>query len=158
MNALFAYGTLLFPEVLRAVTGRELPSVGATLDRFVRRRVIGELFPAIVAAGVNERVEGVLYLGLDLLDWRRLDLFEGDLYQRLGVVVRCAAVESTVAPAPRRDGVAGTREAQVYVLHDRWRHRLDDVPWEPEAFARDHLAAFAARLGRASQPRARSDD
>jgi gamma-glutamylcyclotransferase (GGCT)/AIG2-like uncharacterized protein YtfP len=158
MNALFAYGTLLFPEVLRAVAGRALPSRVATLPGFARWRLIGEIFPAVVAAAEQDRVSGVLYVGLDSDEWRRLDEFEGELYERRAVTVGVVGAESTSVAPVAGASFAATRPAFTYVLRDGWRHRLAAAPWDPEAFARDHLDAFAARLVRASEPRARPDD
>jgi gamma-glutamylcyclotransferase (GGCT)/AIG2-like uncharacterized protein YtfP len=135
MTTLFAYGTLLFPEVLTAVTGRALAAEPAALDGYVRRCVIGEIFPAIVEADRGDRVAGLLYLGVDDRTWNRLDRFEGDLYER------------------RRVKIA-TRDAFTYVLGSAWRHRLGAEPWDPAAFARDHLDAFLARLAGSGDPRA----
>jgi gamma-glutamylcyclotransferase (GGCT)/AIG2-like uncharacterized protein YtfP len=137
MSALFAYGTLLFPDVLRLVAGRVPVGQPAALDRFVRRRVVGEIFPAIVEGDDGDRVSGILYSGLEQSEWDRLDRFEGELYERREVVLD------------------GRRAASTYVLGPSWRHRLGPEPWDPEAFARDHLDAFVARLARASDPRAR---
>jgi gamma-glutamylcyclotransferase (GGCT)/AIG2-like uncharacterized protein YtfP len=136
MTPLFAYGTLLFPEVVRAVVGRTLAGEPATLGGYLRRGVIGEIFPAIVEGGEHERVAGVLYTGLDEREWARLDRFEGDLYQR------------------RRVAVAG-RDAFTYVLAGPWRHRLAAEHWDPATFARDHLAVFLARLSSSEDARAR---
>jgi gamma-glutamylcyclotransferase (GGCT)/AIG2-like uncharacterized protein YtfP len=136
MTCLFAYGTLVFPGVLRAVVGRLVPAERATLDGYLRRSVIGEIFPAIVEGDAQDRVSGVIYLGLEDHDWRRLDRFEGDLYERRRVTVE-------------------SRDAFTYVLAPPWRHRLASQPWDSDAFARDHLAAFLARLTRAADPRAR---
>jgi hypothetical protein len=136
MTSLFAYGTLVFPEVLRAVAGRTMAGEPATLAGFSRRGVIGEIFPAIVEAREQDRVAGVLYAGLVPGEWLRLDRFDGDLYERRLVTE------------------AG-RQAFTYVLAPPWRHRLAAEPWDPASFARDHLAAFLARLTRAEDPRAR---
>jgi gamma-glutamylcyclotransferase (GGCT)/AIG2-like uncharacterized protein YtfP len=145
VSTLFAYGTLLFPEVFLAVTGRrEASSSAATLRGFVRRRVVGEIFPAIVEAEERDRVIGVIWSGLDERDLDRLDVFEGDLYQRRRVEVG----------APR----ASDREVWTYVLAAAWRHRLGAEPWDPLAFERDHLVAFVDRLARSLAPRARSAD
>jgi len=139
MNRLFAYGTLLFPEVLRVVTGRALDARPATLDRHRRHRVVGEIFPAVIEAGDDDRVVGALYDGLTGDDWRRLDRFEGDLYDRRVVVVRCGGARV---------------EAQTYVLGAAARHRLDARAWDPEAFALEHLAGFLERIRRGPEPRA----
>jgi gamma-glutamylcyclotransferase (GGCT)/AIG2-like uncharacterized protein YtfP len=136
MTSLFAYGTLVFPEVLSAVAGRPLAREPATLEGYLRRGVIGEIFPAIVEGAEHDRVAGVLYAGLDSREWARLDRFEGDLYVRRRVTV-------------------ARGDAFAYVLAARWRHRLAAQPWDPAAFARDHLAAFLARLTTAEDPRAR---
>ncbi len=136
MTTLFAYGTLLFPEVLKAVVGRSPFAEPATLDGYLRRVVIGEIFPAIVEGDQRDLVAGVLYAGLDDRAWSRLDRFEGDLYER------------------RRVRIAG-REACTYVLAGAWRHRLGADPWDPVVFARDHLDAFLARLAGAADRRAR---
>ena len=85
--------------------------------------MIGEIFPAIIEGDRHDRVAGVLYVGLDDRAWRRLDRFEGDLYERR--LVRIA-----------------TRDAFTYVLAGTWRHRLAAEPWDPAAFARDHLDAL----------------
>ena len=136
MTTLFAYGTLLFPDVLAAVVGRSLTAEPATLGGYVRRGVIGEIFPAMVEGERHDRVVGVLYVGLDDREWSRLDRFEGDLYERHRVRI-------------------GTRDAFTYVLASAWRHRLGVEPWDPDAFARDHLEAFLARLAGAKDPHAR---
>jgi gamma-glutamylcyclotransferase (GGCT)/AIG2-like uncharacterized protein YtfP len=139
MTTLFAYGTLLFEPVLRAVVGRAFESRPAVLPGFVRRRVNGEIFPAIVESDADDSVVGVLYLDLDPDAWRRLDRFEGQLYTRRPVVVRCDAE---------------ARPAQTYVLQPSFRDRLGHEPWDADSFARQHLETFAARLGGMRDPRA----
>ena len=106
---LFAYGTLMWPEVLESVIGRRLEGCPAVLDGFVRLRVKGEHYPAVVSrdGGV---VEGIVYSGLSVEDFRHLDRFEGEEYERMGRPV---------------DGV----EAQVYVLGRNFRHMAEDAIW-----------------------------
>ena len=139
MTNLFAYGTLVFEPVLRAVAGRSLDSRPATLHGFLRRSVTGEIFPAVVESAAGDAVSGVLYLDLDDEAWRRLDRFEGELYARRSVVVRCDGED---------------RPAFTYVLEPRFRDRLGSEPWDPASFAREHLEAFVARLARMRDPRA----
>jgi gamma-glutamylcyclotransferase (GGCT)/AIG2-like uncharacterized protein YtfP len=139
MKSLFAYGTLLFSPVLRAVVGRTLDSRPATLHGYVRRRVVGEIFPAIVEWEADESVAGVIYLDLDDDAWRRLDRFEGELYSRRSVLVRCGGSE---------------QPASTYVLDPAFHDRLGPEPWDVDSFASEHLESFVARLGRMRDPRA----
>ena len=46
---LFAYGTLMVPEVLRAVTGREFTWREAVLRGYVRLTVRGQSYPGVFA-------------------------------------------------------------------------------------------------------------
>ena len=119
---LFAYGTLMWPEVLEAVMGRRLASTPATLAGFKRLRVRGASYPVVVPSA-GGRVEGVLYRGLSHGELRRLDAFEGGEYDR---------VERTV------DGVL----AQVYVLAEAFRHIAEETEWTPDQMTEKDLAAF----------------
>jgi hypothetical protein len=76
--AVFAYGTLLFPEVVEIVVGRRLPVVPATLADHRRARLVDRVYPGIV--------EHASVLGKEL---RRLpdslaDLRADDLLERVG--------------------------------------------------------------------------
>lgn len=119
---LFAYGTLMWPEVLESVIGRHLDGVRATLGGYQRRRIIGEHYPAIIPAS-GEVVDGILYENLTEADFLHLDLFEGEEYDRVTVQI-------------------GNIEAQAYVLAERWRHIMDKQPWLPEHLSPEHLAIF----------------
>lgn len=121
---LFAYGTLMWTEVLESVIGRPLAGVPATLAGYRRIRMRGVHYPAVVSSR-NDEVAGVLYDGLSEADFRNLDRFEGEEYERL--TVRVAA-----------------SEAEVYVLSDAWMHLAEDRPWHPEDLKAEHLAAFRA--------------
>ncbi len=119
---LFSYGTLMWPEVLEAVIGRRLEGVAASLSGYVRLRVRGEHYPAVVPSARDE-VEGVLYQNLNTDDFRHLDRFEGREYDR--TVVRIGDVD-----------------AQVYVLAGPWYHLAEQRPWYAEEMRPEHLAAF----------------
>lgn len=120
---LFAYGTLMWPEVLQAVVGRRLYGIPAVLSGFERKRVKGELYPALVASQPGDVVEGILYLDLAEEEFRYLDRFEGEEYDRQTVRI-------------------GKAHAQVYVLADAWLHRADTRAWHPEDMQTDRLEAF----------------
>lgn len=127
---LFAYGTLMFPEVLRAVCGVDLPATPAVLHGYARRPVRGHGFPAIVAEP-GASTDGMLIENLSAALWRRLDEFESDFYDRL-----------PVAPV-RADGVATT--ACAYVVAPRYRQRLGAGEWSPAHFRATQLDAYLAR-------------
>jgi gamma-glutamylcyclotransferase (GGCT)/AIG2-like uncharacterized protein YtfP len=127
VTALFAYGTLMLPAVMEAVTGRRFPGRAAVLRGFARHRLRGRLYPAAVEAP-GALLQGRLYEGIDPATLARLDRFEGPLYERRRV---------TVEPAPG----AGV-EAELYVLAASWRAELIPEPWDGAAFAALHLGAY----------------
>ncbi|GAB4239731.1 MAG: hypothetical protein Kow00109_14590 [Acidobacteriota bacterium] len=125
---LFAYGTLMFADVLRAVLGRVIPGDAAVLEGFVRRRVRGTIYPGIVPG--SGTVKGVLYEGLQPADWILLDRFEGDEYQRERVAVLKAGAADPVA-------------CWTYVYRTEWAGRLEGE-WAPEGLEPRILAEFTA--------------
>jgi gamma-glutamylcyclotransferase (GGCT)/AIG2-like uncharacterized protein YtfP len=132
LSALFAYGTLLFPEVLRAVTGRSFASRPARLEGYARRRFRREVFPGLAPAP-GAHTPGRVYLGVDAGSLARLDDFEGARYARRPVRVRTA------------DGAA--LSAFAYVVRPQHLAALEDAPWDEEQFARGgERARFLARI------------
>ena len=125
VNHLFAYGTLMWPEVLEAVIGRPLSGVPATLSGFRRMRVKQAFYPALVNSHSRDTVEGVLYRDLAAEDFRCLDRFEGGEYERKHVCI-------------------ATEPAHVYVLSHAWRHLADARPWRPEDMPKEQLEAFCS--------------
>lgn len=121
---LFAYGTLMWPEVLEAVTGRRMTGTKAVLEGYTRRRVKGEHYPVVIQS-LEDSVEGVLYEGLTEREVQVLDDFEGEAYDRV-------VHEFNGAPA------------FVYVLSDDWKHIAESLPWNPADFNAEHLAAFCS--------------
>ncbi len=121
---LFAYGTLMWPEVLESVIGRRPAAEPAVLAGFRRQRVKGEHYPVMVRLA-ESAVEGMLYRGLTDEEFRHLDLFEGAEYDRAGVHVN-------------------ETPAIAYLLSHDWKHIADAQAWEPEQLKPEHLAAFCA--------------
>lgn len=124
---LFAYGSLMDPEILRQVAGELPPRRPATLSGYERRRLRGQPYPGI-RPREEGTVEGVLYAGLSPQAAARLDRFEGEAYRRQPVVVRLA------------DG--SRRPAEAYVL--RSAEALDPEEWSFEEFLRTGKASFLA--------------
>lgn len=123
---LFAYGTLIIPEIFSEVTARNYEPESAVLKDYARFRLEGESFPAIVKAK-GRSTEGVIYRMIDPTAFRRLDAFEGELYVRTPVLVKTGA---------------GVDLAVTYVLKDIYRHRLTNLPWSPEAFRENEKDRF----------------
>lgn len=131
-EALFAYGTLQFPDIMAAVTGRERTGKWAVLDGYARFGIRDEPFPGIVPSEPH-RVEGVLYTGVTPAERRRVDIFEGDPYHRETVTVRLP-----------EDGT--WMEAITYVIRPRWRTVLSPSGWDPEEFARRWHDTYVERI------------
>ena len=131
VDCLFAYGTLLAPELLHSVIGRRLEGDPAVLEDYVCRRVRRAAYPAIIKlTGASTR--GNVYCGIDNLAWQRLDDFEASLYER-------QLVEPT-----KLDG--SPIMAYTYVIADTHKERLTDEAWNFEDFRRLHLQKYLNRL------------
>ena len=126
----FAYGSLIFEEVMYAVTGRHFEHCEAILVGYSRYQVRNASYPGLIQQ-INGRIEGVLYKDLDTLSWRQLDRFEGEYYARTAVHVMIDWEETT--------------EAETYVFRETHRSLLSDEPWDSERFRMEHLDAFLGR-------------
>lgn len=124
-DCLFAYGSLMYPEVWGLLTGGGHRREPARIHGFNRRRRRGEVYPVVYAG--SESVEGILYWGLSAWELERLDRFEGSEYQRRRVAATTAG---------------GRRvETWVYVFTGDPREVTED-PWDPGWFEREGLEAF----------------
>jgi len=131
LDRLFCYGTLEFPALMHAVSGRRYPAVSAELPGYGRYRVRGEVFPGLLREP-GASTAGTLYGGLGPAQLRMLDRYEGPLYRRRRVrVYDCRG----------RDCVAW-----VYVIAARESRRLSAEPWDREAFAAYHLTDYLRAL------------
>jgi gamma-glutamylcyclotransferase (GGCT)/AIG2-like uncharacterized protein YtfP len=124
---IFTYGSLMFPSVMKAVTGREFSSEKARLRNHARFKVKGESYPGLTPLE-GAVTEGVLYRDVDALSVRRLDDFEGELYER------------TEIPADTLEGESLT--AQTYVIKAQYRDRLSSEEWDPKHFEKADLFDF----------------
>ena len=131
--ALFSYGSLVFPEVMRAVTGRSFAHEPARLFGWRRTLFRGRTYPGIRAdAAVS--TPGTLWHGVDPRSAERLDRFETSDYERRVLRVRIAG--------------GAEREAHVYVVRAGSLAQLSQQPWERSRFARESLAGFLRALRR----------
>jgi len=145
MQDLFAYGTLMCADIMRAVSGCPNPAGTAGLLRgHTRLCVRGEHYPGLVPRP-GARVEGIVYRAVPAAAWARLDRFEGDLYVRTVVDVELA------------DGV--TRRARTYLVRPERTGCLEERVWALEDFLRhgktefeSAYAGYAAIMAAAGAP------
>ncbi|WP_462185671.1 MULTISPECIES: gamma-glutamylcyclotransferase family protein [unclassified Frankia] len=126
---LFVYGTLLFPEVVRALIGR-VPQAGpATVTGWRAARLRDRLYPGLVptaeADGPDRATAGLVLLGLAPRERAILDAFEGEAYEARPLVLA--------------DGLP----AMAYL----WRDLAEAMPenWDARVFADRHLTDYALR-------------
>lgn len=121
---LFVYGLLMFPELLRGLTGQRFAMREAVLPEHVRLTLRHPGWPPVGAAisASGEQVDGVLLQDVDGDSLALLDCFE-DL--RAGLYVRR---RRTVIVAD------GESTAEVYLCGDQVRGHLAGT-WDAGAFA-----------------------
>lgn len=125
---IFTYGTLMVAEIMAQVSGCSLSGVEATLNGFVRYGVKDEQYPGVIALP-GSSVQGILYRDVQPDALARLDLFEGDLYHRRQVQVRC---HDTTVLVP----------AMVYAIKPQYSHVLTGEPWDFQHFLRNGRELF----------------
>ena len=81
MRNIFTYGTLIFPEILSAVTGRGFTSEAFSIDDYTSFAVHDQVFPGAVFSE-SDVLDGRLYSNVDDRSVAILDIFEGELYDR----------------------------------------------------------------------------
>lgn len=124
---LFAYGTLMDPEIMAQVSGVLCRSEKAILHQFVRKTVRGEVYPAIIMQQ-GSSVDGVVYFDVSAAAYERLDKFEGSLYVRTETAVICDSGECV--------------KAHAYVIKAGHGHQLSDADWSYEKFRANHKRLF----------------
>ncbi|KAF2742076.1 hypothetical protein M011DRAFT_482039 [Sporormia fimetaria CBS 119925] len=136
----FFYGTLMAPAVLNRVVSRAIPPqtiCSALLPQHQRHRVRDADYPAVLpSSSSSASVRGTVVTGLTDSDIWRLDIFEGDEYERRRVRVRVLAADDM--------GVEGEGEevdAETYI----WvagEERLEKREWDFEGFVRDKMVRW----------------
>ena len=134
MAKLFAYGTLMCPDIMRDVCGVDTTGLVARLAAFRRLRVRNEDYPGIVPSPAHS-VTGMVYPDVHDTAWRLLDAFEGEMYSREQVQVRLAT--------------GNWLDAQAYVIRPAFRGFLEDRDWDFEQFLHD---GGKARFRRSYRP------
>jgi gamma-glutamylcyclotransferase (GGCT)/AIG2-like uncharacterized protein YtfP len=126
---LFTYGSLMIASVMHAVTGQNFQRRKASLRDYARFKLKGESYPGITYHK-GAFTDGIIYLDVDALSLKRLDEFEGEVYERVSVRVETDQGESLTG--------------ETYVIKREYRKLLSSEPWDLEEFKKDHLKEFMA--------------
>lgn len=127
MDHCFAYGTLMCEDIMEEVAGCNHSAHPGLLKGFWRCSVRGELYPGIIPRE-DYNVPGIVYRDVSSDEWRRLDDFEGELYERRKVQIMLP------------DG--GTLWAGTYVVKPEFISRLAPVDWHFEDFLENGKSLF----------------
>jgi hypothetical protein len=122
----------MFPEVWRAIVGRDSLAERAQVTGYVVHRVRDGVYPVMLEAGSDSVVDGLVYRGVEASVIATLDAYESELYNR----VEIAATFDTGETAP----------AQAYVLPKSRRQFSSGEPWDGATFAREQLAQYLRRI------------
>ena len=121
---------------MHAVTARHFRSQKAILRDYARFRVKGESYPGIIPV-TDAITEGILYFNVNEFSLEQLDIFEGDLYERIGV--RVETEEKEMIPEPVVDIVqdefpeykAEIKEVlDSCPIHTHYEDSLDPTTWD----------------------------
>ena len=124
---IFAYGTLMIPSVMHAITARHFRSQKAILRDYARFTVKGESYPGIIPVR-GAITEGIICLNVDELSLGQLDTFEGDLYQRTRIRVETEG--------------KGILNTETYVIQSKYLGYLSLKGWDVKKFIKKDLEVF----------------
>ena len=130
----FFYGTLMDPDVRRAVLGLRAPASAeaATLIGWRRVSIPGETYPTVVREP-GGCVEGVPVRGLDYLSCRQLTAYEGRDYALVDVGVTAGQ---------------GGQQIPAMMFATIAQVRLGSGDWSLAAWTRRHKRATLAAIAR----------
>jgi gamma-glutamylcyclotransferase (GGCT)/AIG2-like uncharacterized protein YtfP len=135
-TTLFVYGTLLFDEIVQALTCRTFQTTPALLRGFVRRSIARqgqtEAYPAITPED-SGRVRGRLLLEVDSVSARWIHAFESEPPDYQLTPVRVESEDGEIIPAT------------TYVARPYLAAQLSG-PWNPAGFEQRHLARYVGNL------------
>lgn len=106
-------------DIMFKVADCQLDYCQAVLNNFFRSKMHGREYPGMVEQP-KAQVSGVLYYNLSPEALKRLDAFEGEMYQRQAVEV----LSKEHGPA----------RAMTYVIKPRYRDQLTDEEWDFDYF------------------------
>jgi len=127
---LFAYGTLMAPQIIQRVIGRVPESEPAHVLGFHRFTVQNQNFPGLIrSADPKDRVDGLLYHAITADEWNALDAYEDDFYVLEEIAIHLASSQA---------------RARTYLVPPRASHVLNSDPWDFDDFVQHHLRKYLA--------------
>lgn len=123
----FAYGTLMYNGVMKALAGRTFPTIPASIKGFRRVCLKDRVYPAMIPAE-NSTVHGILHREVDRDTCESLQRFEDDFYQHQWLEVLAA------------DG--HYYRALVFVIAQPTHPLILDLDWDPGAFMEKQMAGY----------------
>ncbi len=124
---LFVYGTLMWPQVLRTLTGSSWVTEDAVLIGFKRCRIKGAVYPGIKKDSTSS-VKGKVVRGLGEKEILILDQFEGDAYERIRVQVKTGSNKE--------------EEVFTYIIREAYKHILSDQEWKETDLSDEDIKGF----------------
>ena len=125
-HALFAYGTLSFPEILGALLGRPIEGKPAQIIGYKNVRIRNRVYPGLIIG--DSPVEGLLYSDISVDEFRLLNSFEGKFYV------------PEMAKARLADGQIF--DATTYVIAKANLSKATNEVWNKKLFAQTYLERY----------------
>ena len=127
---LFAYGTLIFEEILSKLLGAEHISIPGLLENYKIIKFYNAEYPGIIP-DIESNVSGKIIFGINEQDISILDAYEGVMYKRSILKVKALSKEY---------------DCHVYVVDDNYREELSEEPWCPIDFKNNSLNNYMKNL------------
>lgn len=129
MTNLFVYGALMYDEVWNRIVSGEFRKTNAELSGYRRLAVKDEDYPGLVKS--SGTVEGYIWFGIDDENLKKLDVFEGEYYERISAF----AVDNT----------GNKIEVDIYYFRNKYHHLFEDHEWDVKKFETSGLKKFMSR-------------
>lgn len=124
---LFVYGTLTFPDVLRALLGRVPQSEEASVEGWRALTAPNRSYPVLVSGRGQTR--GLVLLNVRPEEWRIIDAYEDSIYQLRTLELRPARHQAVAYICPADQTVATS-------------------PWDRDHFAAEDLETYVEQCRR----------
>lgn len=129
MPNLFAYGSLMSLDIWQNIATGHYQHEQAFLDGYRRVYIKHDCYPVLIPASSQSRLTGIIYLKIKIPDLRRLDAFEGKIYQRKTITI-------TLEHSSKK------LKAQAYFLKPQYRYLASGRIWSANYFNQKFKTQF----------------